>query len=176
MTTVSWIIENIKASGTTMVAQHLSGTKSGGGEEDIFPIAIPTPISSLSNTSIMGENARSTGSGTAYPRGAIAFELTADDTVTGYRSDNGQTQTFRLSVVEYPQSEKCIGSDSSIISIAEWTISCITYDYIDPGIINPNEAPEILTKLQHPIFANGFLQITMSTDNGEVDSQTSTVV
>jgi len=71
---------------------------------------------------------------------------------------------------------KCVGGDSSLIEIDEWTMSCITYDYLDPGIINPNEAPEILTKLQHPIFANGFLQITISTDNGEVDIQIRTVV
>jgi len=176
MTTVSWIIENIKGSYTVMNVQHLNGLKSGGGEEDVFTNAIPNPVASMSTTSIWGENARSTGSGTAYPRGAIALELTDVDEVTLYRADNGQTQRYRFSVVQYPSSEKCIGGDSGLIQILEWTMSCITYDYLDPGIVNSNEAPEILTKLQHPIFTNGFLQITMSTDNGEVDSQIRTVV
>jgi len=176
MTTTNWIIENNKGTGTTMKAQHIAGSKSAGFlEEDVFAIAIPTPVASLSTTSIWGENSRSTGSLIEYPRGAIALEVTALGTVTGYRSDNGDTQTYRFSVVEYPQSEECIGGDSSLITINEWTFSCITYDVLDPGILNAGESPEILTKLEYPIFASGLLEIILATDNGKFINETTIV-
>ncbi len=104
------------------------------------------------------------------------YRFDVDDNVEWYRGRDGQAGDFAMQVIQFPQSEWCIGGTSTIISINEWTIDCITYDYLDPGIVNPNEAPEVLTKLQHPIFANGFLQITISTDNGEVDIQIRTVV
>ena len=50
----------------------------------------------------MGENTRSTGANTDYPSGAIALQLSGLDEVTLYRSDNGETQNFRFSVVEWP--------------------------------------------------------------------------
>ena len=175
MTTVNWIIENKKGTETVMQVQHIDGTRTGGFQEDIFVIPIPTPVTSLSTTSIWGENARSTGDLPEYPRGAIALQLTAVGTVTGYRSDNGETQTYRFSVVEYPQSEECIGGDSSLITVDEWTFSCITYDVLDPGIVNLGESPEILTKLQYPIVVNGLLEISLSTDNGKNINITTTV-
>jgi len=175
MTTVNWIIENKKGTETVMKVQHLDGTRTGGAVEDIFVILIPTPVASLSTTSIWGENARSTGDLPESPRGAIALQLTALGTVTGYRSDNGETQTYRFSVVEYPQSEECIGGDSSLITVDEWTFSCITYDVLDPGIVNLGESPEILTKLQYPIIVNGLLEISLATDNGKNINSTTTV-
>ena len=175
MTTVNWIIENKKGTETVMKVQHLDGTRTGGAVEDIFVILIPTPVASLSTTSIWGENARSTGDLPEYPRGAIALQLTALGTVTGYRSDNGETQTYRFSVVEYPQSEECIGGDSSLITVDEWTFSCITYDVLDPGIVNLGESPEILIKLQYPIVVNGLLEISLATDNGKNINSTTTV-
>jgi len=175
MNTTVWIIENNKGTGTTMKAQHIAGSKSGGPVEDVFAIAIPIPVASLSTTSIWGENSRSTGTLQEYPRGAIALELTGLGTVTGYRSDNGETQTYRFSVVEYPQSEKCIGGDSSLIAVNEWTFSCITYDVLDPEIINAGEASEILTKLEYRIFAGGLLEIILATDNGKFINKTTIV-
>jgi len=175
MNTTVWIIENNKGTETVMKVQHITGTRAGGLEEDVFAIPIPTPVASLSTTSIWGENARSTGSLQEYPRGAIALQLTALGTVLGYRSDNGETQTYRFSVVEYPQSQKCIGGDSSLIAIDEWTFSCITYDVLDPGIVNLGESPEILTKLQYPIVVNGLLEISLATDNGKNINSTTTV-
>ncbi len=175
MTTVNWIIENNKGTEDVMKVQHIAGTRTGGAEEDVFVIPIPTPVASLSTTSIWGENSRSTGSLPEYPRGAISLDLAALGFVLGSRSDNGETQTYRFSVVEYPQSQKCIGGDSSLIATDEWTFSCITYDVLDPGILNAGEAPEILAKLQYPIFANSLLEISIASDNGQSLNKTMTV-
>jgi len=173
--TVVWIIENTQSSGTTLNVQHISGTRSGGSSEDTFPISIPTSVRATSESSIMGENGRTTGGGTAYPRGAIAFEITADDTVTGYRSDEGNTQNYRFSVVEFSQAIACMGGTSNNIAVNEWSINCIKFDYFEPGIVNSNESPEILTKLQYPIFVNGLLEISVSTNFGNTASETTTV-
>ncbi len=175
--TVVWIIENTQGSGTSLNVQHLSGTISGGAyvPDNPFPISIPISVRAISESAIMGENGRTSGGGTAYPRGAIAFEITAVDTVTGYRSDEGNTQNYRLSVVEFSQAIACAGGTSNNIAINEWTINCIKFDYFEPDVVNPNESPEILTKLQYPLFTNGLLNISVSTDKGISVNQTTTV-
>ncbi|MCH6585455.1 MAG: hypothetical protein IH792_00280, partial [Thaumarchaeota archaeon] len=139
-------------------------------------------VDSMDTASIFGENARSTGTVTVYPKGSVSISLTDSDEITLMRShndnaagDQGHDQRIRFSLVEYPRPEKCVGGDSSLIAVDEWTFSCITYDNIDPGIINPNEYSEILAKLQHPIFANGLLEISLSSDNGKAFNKTLTV-
>ncbi len=54
----------------------------------------------------------------------------------------------------------------------EWTINCIMYDDFEPGILNHNEVAEIMLKLDYPIFANGFLEISISSDNGNSVTKT----
>ncbi|MCH7773231.1 MAG: hypothetical protein IH784_02350 [Bacteroidetes bacterium] len=53
--------------------------------------------------------------------------------------------------------------------------SSIKFDYFEPDIVNPNESPEILTKLQYPLFTNSLLNISVSTDKGITVNQTTTV-
>ena len=180
--TVAWVIENLQNSGTIMNSQHLSGSRAANFpcqplacEPDTWTETIPTPVLSTTNTAIMGENNRSFGGGIAYPRGAIALELTADDTITLTRTDTGQNQNYRFSVVEFPHTVKCIKGTSNNIAVNEWTINCIKFDYFEPDVVNPNESPEILTKLQYPLFTNGLLNISVSTDKGITVNQTTTV-
>ncbi|RDJ37886.1 MAG: hypothetical protein DWQ19_05535, partial [Crenarchaeota archaeon] len=102
---VAWVIENTQV-GNGLNVQHVGNTRgTGGGEEETWTETI-TAVNSLSQTSIMGETSTSTGTGTAYPRGAIALQLTADNTVTLYRSDTGQSQSYRFDVVEWPKRPK----------------------------------------------------------------------
>ena len=180
-----WIIENTQTQGTLLNAQHLRDEYVNTNDliRTLNAPADFVEVGSLDSSSIWGENARSAGAGNRYPRGSVSLNLTDTNQVTLMRSDNaggggnqGQDQRIRFSLVEYPKLEHCVGGDSTLIAVDEWTLSCITYDYLYPGIVNPNESPQILSKLQYPIFTNGFLQITMSTDNGEVDSQIRTVV
>jgi len=174
--TVAWIIENTQNIGGAMNVQHLLGSRSaGGGAEDIFTETIPNPVALLASTSVIGENGISGGAGNSYPRGALALELTDTDEVTIYRADTGQPNNYRFSVVEWPGSTACTGGTSDIIEINEWTINCIKFDYFEPDVVNPNESPEILTKLQYPLFTNGLLNISVSTDKGITVNQTTTV-
>ncbi len=92
-----------------------------------------------------------------------------------WQSDSGQEQDYAFEVVEFPRSERCVDGTSSIIAVNEWTINCIISDYFEPDVVNPNESPEILTKLQYPLFTNGLLNISVSTDKGITVNQTTTV-
>ncbi len=178
MDAVVWIISNNEViSEEEMIVQHLNPPEhpSGGPEPNDEWTEAVNVVREMSETGLTITD-QSGGTGTAFPRGYTNVRLSADNQVTFAQSDAGQAQEITIEIIQFPRSEKCVGGDSSLIEKDEWTMSCITYDYLDPGIVNPNEAPEILTKLQHPIFANGFLQITISTDNGEVDSHTRTVV
>ena len=177
MDAVVWIIANHEViPEEEMIVQHLNPPEhpSGGPEPEEWTEAVNI-VREMSETGLTITD-QSAGTGVNFPRGYTNVRLSADNQVTFAQSDTGQDQEITIEIIQFPRSEKCVGGDSSLIEIDEWTMSCITYDYLEPGIINPNEAPEILTKLQHPIFANGFLQITISTDNGEVDSQIRTVV
>jgi len=53
----------------------------------------------------------------------------------------------------------------------DWIIGSITNDILDPQIVNTDEVGQICTKLAHPIFANGDVQITVSTDLGHTASK-----
>ncbi len=49
---------------------------------------------------------------------------------------------------------------------SDWVISDITNDIIDPRILNTDEVANINAKLSNPIFANGDVIVSISTDNG----------
>lgn len=51
-----------------------------------------------------------------------------------------------------------------------WTINQILPNVFDPGIINTQEEAQVVARLSYPIFSNGFLQISINSDNGRVES------
>jgi len=51
----------------------------------------------------------------------------------------------------------------------EWTINRISNDNLDPRIVNSQENAQVVCKLSYPIFSNGFLQISINSDNGKVE-------
>ena len=103
---VAWIIENTQSDGSIMNVQHISGSRgSVGGSEDTWTETI-TALRKLDAASIMGESARSSqqddGGGTEYPKGAITLQLASTTSVELKRSESGDTQTYRFSVVQWP--------------------------------------------------------------------------
>ena len=170
--TVAWVISNTQITGDVMNVQHISGTRpSGGPQQDVWTETIPTPVDSMSTTSIMGENNRNDDTNRQYPIGAIALELTADDTVTLTRSRTNDNETYRFSVVEFPGTEGDTCNTNAFFDTNDWIIGSITNDLLDPKIVNNREVGQICTKLSHPIFANGEVQITIVTDLGHVASK-----
>jgi thrombospondin type 3 repeat protein len=98
-TSVAWVISNPR-----MTVSHTNGTRVKNAapnvEPDFFNVNIPA-VSNLLHTSLFVNN-DCTGGGTAFPRPIIAARLTAVDTVEMFRSDDGQTQAYRIDVVEWP--------------------------------------------------------------------------
>lgn len=109
---VIWIVRNSDVTAETkMNVQHLSGSRTtaaasegANNEEDEWTHTI-TAVSDLTQTSIMGESGRSAGSTNQYPRGWISLIVTTTTGVKLYQSDDGETQTYRFQVVEWPKSE-----------------------------------------------------------------------
>lgn len=126
-----------------------------------------------SETVIAGLTAQTSSTGSSYPRGFISAILTDSTTVDFYQADTGHTLEYTFQVVQLPRSQKCVDGKSYIIEAGEWTINCIMYDDFEPGILNPNEVAEIMLKLDYPIFTNGFLEFSISTDNGNSATKTS---
>ena len=158
--------------------QHLDSITGGqtdfasGANTELRTIAT---VDDMDETAIVATANINTGS-EEYPRQFWNYRLSADDTVEFFRGRSGGAITqWALDVIEFPRTERCIGGTSNIIGVNEWTIDCTNYEHFEPGIINTFEEPEILTKLQYPIFANGLVKISLSTDNGSIDIRNVTV-
>jgi len=101
---VAWIISNSQDDADAMVADHYSGSRLGNNDdtEEIAWNETVTAVPALTRASIWGETARSSGTNTAIPRGAIDLQLTAVNTVQLRQADAQETRTYRYSVVAWP--------------------------------------------------------------------------
>lgn len=102
---VVWIIENTQADGTArnLVSEQIAFYIGTGGTEEDTRTQACTAVDSIDESSIWGECCSCDGGGTALPRGANTVRLTATDTVTWVRSDNGQEQRMSWQVVQWPE-------------------------------------------------------------------------
>jgi len=181
---VIWVISNSGlVPGEPMIVEHqnppertAAGVSEGANnEEDEWSVTITALTYREDETVITGMTSQSAGCGTAFPRGSISGHLLDPTTVKLYQSDDNNDQEYTFQVTQLPRSEKCIGGTSDNILIDEWTINCITYDLLDPDVINSDETAEIITKLMHPIFANGMVEISISTNHGNPTEKTITL-
>lgn len=99
---VAWIVENTQTDGTPMSVQRVSGIRSTGPPQPDEWTETITAVADTATTSIMGETADSSGTGTAGPRGSIGLEVTSPTTVTLWRSDTARSQDYRFEVLEWP--------------------------------------------------------------------------
>jgi len=176
MQSTTWIISNSETySSEKLIVEHLNPPEhpTGGAEEQNWQVTITPLTYDTSETVITGLTAQATSCNETFPRGHISAILTDSSTVDFYQADTGNAIEYTFQVVQLPRSHKCVGGTSNIIEVDEWTINCIMYDDFEPRILNPNEVAEVLLKLEHPIFTNGFLEISISTDNGNSATKTS---
>jgi len=68
-------------------------------------------------------------------------------------ADTDTATISHMQVIEFP-------------CIKQWNILSITDDVLDPGLINPEETAKISVELCNPIFDNGNVVVSLSTDNG----------
>lgn len=170
---VAHVIEN-----PGLQVQHLDSNT--GGEANLpaglglaqtVPIAI-NQVDDMSETGLVA-TAYNTGGNRSYPRPFWNYLLTADDTVEFFRArSSGGDSEWTLGVIQFPQSDKadagpCFGG---FLRNNLWSLDNITNDQLDPGMLNKNESAEICAALLYPIFPNGQISVTLSTDKGNTNS------
>lgn len=117
---------------------------------------------------------------TAIQAGAITdytdLRLGFNATCNGCPGGGAQRERVSVSWAEL-QVPGTSGSVTSIdgLQAKEWTINRITNDNLDPGIINNQETAQIVGNLSYPIFSGGLLEISISSSNGKVDTDSRTV-
>lgn len=84
-----------------------------------------------------------------------------------YDSDVLGIKTRRTELLTYHQ--------TCVIISGEWCINQFVNDLQDPRILNEDEALKITGKLQYPIYPNGLLISSISTDNGVVSNESRVV-
>lgn len=110
-TSVAWVIENTQISGTTMAVTRSDGSTSGGSEPFTLQVPIGKTLNDITRASIFINN-RSTGTGNAHPRAILGAELISETEYELWRSDTGQTATYRTEIVEWPISLASIKQSS----------------------------------------------------------------
>ncbi len=177
---VVWVVSNSDTdSSTDMQVQHISGSRIAGGtsqgplnEEDEWTDTI-TAVSDLTQTSLAGMSARSTGAGTAFPRGAITFYIDSTTGVKLYQSDDGQTITYRFQVVEWPQTASVavsitISTDGAVAfgTLDLNTTEDTTASGIDDTEVVSVDAGPANLNIKSTIFSEGSNTWTLSTTPG----------
>jgi len=96
------------------------------------------------------------------------LRLGFNGTCNGCPNPGGQSDRVSVSWAELeipPTINPILGLGSK-----EWGITNLSNDILDPRLLNFQESASIRVELTYPIFVNGFLEITISSDNGKVDS------
>lgn len=181
---VTWIVSNSENRlDEKMIVSHINPPfedASGALPQEFnWKINMTSPLTyGVNETAITGMTAQSANGVTCtannYPQGSISANLTDSTTVDLWTSDTGAHDDYAFQVTEFPRLQKCVGGDSDDISSNEWMINCIMHDYFEPGIINSQEEAEILVRLEYPMFANGVIEVSLSSENGHSTSQTIT--
>ena len=119
------------------------------------------PVNSLSRA--VGYVTHTTqGTGTAFPRNQWIVSLLDSDTI--------RTTFWNPSNNVFDQNTKYWQVIEFLALSGQWGNVEHFNDYLDPKIVNSQEAVRIFGQLEYPIFQNGVLEITVSADNGKVDS------
>jgi hypothetical protein len=95
-----------------LVVDRKTGTMSGTGSEEVQNIPV-TAVVDMARAALFGLSADSTGSGTAFPRGFIGFNLTSTTNLRIVQSDNGQTSLYAGEVVTFPLSSYSPGGGTT---------------------------------------------------------------
>ena len=107
---------------------------------------------------------------TDYSNLKLGFNATCDGACTNPGPTRDRV-TITWAEIEIPDTLLIIPD----IEPLEWAIAEIITDFFDPRIINEQEYAQIIGELTYPIYPSGKLEITISTDNGKIDND-STIV
>jgi len=97
------------------------------------------------------------------------------DIIINYTANVLGLPTQRAESITYTTDSVSCGPDGTIAT-NNWIINNTSNDYTDPNIVNTNERALICTKLAYPVYTNGGVKVTVSTDSGhtKINSTTAT--
>jgi len=122
---VAWVIENTQQGAGSMQVYRTSGVVANGGAEPAtFNLNIGGTVN-VTSASIWATS-RSTGAGNFHPRVILGASIISETQYEFWRSDNGQSQAYRVEVIDWP--------------VAETTITQTTYRlYVDNDTLTPTD-------------------------------------
>ncbi|MCA9361238.1 hypothetical protein KC845_01630 [Candidatus Kaiserbacteria bacterium] len=103
-TSVAWVIENTQVTTGAMNVHQVNGSTRGGTEPLTLSVDIGDTLERTSNSSIFA-NTRFSQIGTNFPRPIAGFRLASTTAFYLWRSDTGNTLTYRAEIVEWPIAE-----------------------------------------------------------------------
>ena len=175
MIAVTWVISNAETdNGERMIVNHYNpAERTGGGQEDNWQVTLMPPLTyTFNGTAITGMSGQSAETASDAPQGYLVARLTDSSTIDFWRSEPNDDDEYTFQVTELPRIFSCLSDNpGDNLDPTEWTINYIIDDNLDPKILNANECASITAKLSNPIFSNGILIITISTDNAIISSQ-----
>jgi hypothetical protein len=155
---VAWVIENMQTGVGALRNYRSNGTIStGGGDNTTFSLSIGDTVQP-SNASIFINN-QSTGSGAAHPRAYLGATIASSTNYDVYRSDDGQNQDYRVSVIEWPVAEISLRQNYYRLYVDNDTL-----EPTDPwpvGVTDLGEN-ESMTDLDQPLGLGERVRIRMS--------------
>ncbi len=181
MDAVTWVISNSNDAddGEQLIVNHYNPPERTGavGEEDNWQVTLnPTLTYPVNGTAITGMSDQTSETGSNFPQGFLNARLTDSSTVDFWRSEDTDDDEYTFQTTEFTRTFSCLSDNPGLnLNPGEWTINYIIDDNLDPQILNSNECASISAKLSNPIFSNGLLIITISTDNAITSTQSQTV-
>ena len=103
-TSVAWVIENTQLTFGAMQVYRINGSTSAGVEPLALSVPIGATLGATNNSSVSG-NARLSSTGTNYPQPIAGLTIASTTAVNLWRSDTGNTLTYRIEVIEWPVAE-----------------------------------------------------------------------
>jgi|GEM_PF-1623445 len=100
-------------------------------------------------------------------------QTTTANTYTMSWTNNGGLDQWAMSAAAIRPADPACGPGGTIAT-NNWLLNSISNDYTDPNIVNTNEGALICTKLRYPVYTNGGVKVTVSTDNGYTKSSSTT--
>lgn len=157
-TSVAWVIENTQTGSNGMDVQRQNGSTVNGAEPLTISINMPSNVNAANNASLF-VNSMVGGTNNAYPRPIMGARITSSSTYELWRSDTGQTLTYRNEIVQWPVADLALRQNYYRF-------------YVDDDSLTPNDpwpagATDLgentsITVTDEPLGEDEFLRLRMS--------------
>lgn len=159
---VAWVIENMQTGDGALRNWRSNGRiASGGTDNQTFTLPIGLPLGETVNTSNASIfiNNQSTGGGPAHPRAHLGATIASSTDYTLYKSDEGQNQDYRVSVIEWPVAELSVRQNYYRLYVDNDAVQPTDPWPAGPSDLGENES---ITDLDEPLGIGERVRIRLS--------------